>query len=135
MDENMRALMTRLEELLRNVHQYVGARYVPNFIEEPWSDIREYEALDVVDNGTGTSYIARKPVHKHTHLECKPGKDINKRHTIEHVLGHFRSRIIWIIVHRHIFRHCLALGNKQGNNHQSNQNNCHNNYAYFILTI
>lgn len=60
--DDMTILMERLERLLENVHQYVGARYVPNFIDEPWSDIRGYEPLDVVDNGTGTSYIAKKPV-------------------------------------------------------------------------
>lgn len=61
-------LLERLERLLKNVHQYVGARYVPNFIDDPWSDIRDYEALDVVDNGTGTSYIAKKPVPAGTPL-------------------------------------------------------------------
>lgn len=68
MDESMRALMSRLEELVRNVHQYVGARYVPNFIDEPWNNTTRYEALDVVDNGSGTSYIAKKPVPQGTPL-------------------------------------------------------------------
>lgn len=68
MDENMRVLMERLEELLRNVHQYVGARYVPNFIDDPWNDTTRYEALDVVDNGQGTSYIAKKSVPPGTPL-------------------------------------------------------------------
>lgn len=62
MSDDVRSLLERLERLLENVHQYVGARYVPNFIDEPWSDTRGYEALDVVDNGSGTSYIAKKPV-------------------------------------------------------------------------
>lgn len=65
---DINVLLERLERLLENVHQYVGARYVPNFIDEPWSDIRGYEALDVVDNGTGTSYIAKKPVPPGTPL-------------------------------------------------------------------
>lgn len=68
MDENMSALMARLEELVRNVHQYVGARYVPHFIDEPWNNITGYEALDVVDNGSGTSYIAKKTVPAGTPL-------------------------------------------------------------------
>ena len=61
-------LMARLESLLSNVHQYVGARYVPNFIDEPWNNTSSYEALDVVDNGSGTSYIAKKPVPAGTPL-------------------------------------------------------------------
>lgn len=68
MDENMRTLMERLEELIRNVHQYVGARYVPNFIDDPWNDTTRYDPLDVVDNGSGTSYIAKKPVPPGTPL-------------------------------------------------------------------
>lgn len=60
--DDMRSLITRLEELINNVHQYVGARYVPRFIDDPWNDTTKYEALDVVDNGSGTSYIAKKPV-------------------------------------------------------------------------
>lgn len=55
-------LMTRLESLLSSVHRYVGARYVPRFLDEPWNPDNEYEPLDVVDNGSGTSYIAKKPV-------------------------------------------------------------------------
>lgn len=41
--------------------QYIGARYVPRFVGE-WNATTKYEALDVVDNGMGTSYIAKIPV-------------------------------------------------------------------------
>lgn len=65
---DMSVLLERLERLVENVHQYVGARYVPNFIDDPWNDTTRYEALDVVDNGSGTSYIAKKPVPPGTPL-------------------------------------------------------------------
>lgn len=68
MPDRTELLLARLEELLQNVRMYVGARYVPRFIDEPWNDTRSYEALDVVDNGQGTSYIARKPVPAGTPL-------------------------------------------------------------------
>ena len=68
MPDRTELLLARLEELLQNVRMYVGARYVPRFIDDPWNDITSYEALDVVDNGQGTSYIARKPVPAGTPL-------------------------------------------------------------------
>ena len=43
------------------LHQYIGARYVPRFMGL-YDNTTAYEGLDVVDNGLGTSYIARKPV-------------------------------------------------------------------------
>lgn len=43
------------------IRQYIGARYVPRF-RDSFDPTQEYETLDVVDNGGGTSYIARKPV-------------------------------------------------------------------------
>lgn len=43
------------------IRQYVGARYVPRFMGV-FDPTQQYEALDVVDNGAGTSYIARKIV-------------------------------------------------------------------------
>lgn len=43
------------------VRQYIGARYVPRFRGD-YDATTAYEALDVVDNGMGTSYIAKKPV-------------------------------------------------------------------------
>lgn len=64
----LNAFMARLTEVLQGVRQYVGARYVPNFIDDPWNDTTGYEALDVVDNGMGTSYIAKKPVPAGTPL-------------------------------------------------------------------
>ena len=67
-DTELRVLIERLNNLVQNVHQYVGARYVPNFIDEPWNETTGYQALDVVDNGEGTSYIARKPVPAGTPL-------------------------------------------------------------------
>lgn len=49
------------------MRQYIGARYVPRFLG-PYDNTQEYEALDVVDNGSGTSYIARKIVPAGTPL-------------------------------------------------------------------
>ena len=49
------------------IRQYVGARYVPRFMGT-LDPTQEYEALDVVDNGSGTSYIARKIVPPGTPL-------------------------------------------------------------------
>lgn len=41
--------------------RYIGARYVPKFLGTHDSTI-PYEALSVVDNGAGTTYISRVPV-------------------------------------------------------------------------
>ena len=49
------------------VRQYIGARYTPRFIGT-YDATQAYEALDVVDNGTGTTYIARLPVPPNTPL-------------------------------------------------------------------
>lgn len=49
------------------VHTYVGARYVPRFTGT-YDATQIYEALDVVDNGLGTSYIAKKIVPAGTPL-------------------------------------------------------------------
>lgn len=43
------------------MHTYIGARYVPSF-KGVFDPTTEYTALDVVNNGSGTSYIAKKPV-------------------------------------------------------------------------
>lgn len=93
-------LMARLESLLNNVHQYVGARYVPNFKDDPWNDTTSYEALDVVDNGEGTSYIARKPVPAGTPLSNRrywflygstSGAIINLQRQIDALKSHFNA--------------------------------------------
>lgn len=49
------------------VHTYIGARYVPRFVGV-YDPTQIYEALDVVDNGSGTSYIAKIPVPAGTPL-------------------------------------------------------------------
>lgn len=49
------------------IRQYIGARYVPRFRGE-YNNTTQYDALDVVDNGGGTSYIARKTVPAGTPL-------------------------------------------------------------------
>lgn len=49
------------------IRQYVGARYVPRFTGL-YDATQQYEALDVVDNGSGTSYIAKKTVPAGTPL-------------------------------------------------------------------
>lgn len=47
--------------------QYIGARYVPRFMGT-YDATQVYEGLDVVDNGMGTSYIAKQPVPAGTPL-------------------------------------------------------------------
>lgn len=47
--------------------QYIGARYTPKF-SGTYDATQAYEALEVVDNGSGTTYIARKPVPPNTPL-------------------------------------------------------------------
>lgn len=42
------------------MRQYIGARYVPKFMGT-YDNTQSYEALCVVDNGMGTSYISIKP--------------------------------------------------------------------------
>lgn len=49
------------------IRQYIGARYVPRFTGV-YDPTQIYDALDVVDNGSGTSYIARKTVPAGTSL-------------------------------------------------------------------
>ena len=49
------------------VREYVGARYIPRFCGT-LDPTQQYDALDVVDNGAGTSYIARKTVPPGTPL-------------------------------------------------------------------
>ena len=44
-----------------STRQYIGARYVPKFMGV-WDATTEYEAITVVENGLGTSYISKKPV-------------------------------------------------------------------------
>ena len=41
-----------------STRQYIGARYVPKFVGQ-YNATQAYDALDVVDNGSGTTYIAR----------------------------------------------------------------------------
>ena len=53
--------LERFEEALGAIRQYIGARYVPKFIDDPWTDTQEYENLSVVTVG-GTSYIAGETV-------------------------------------------------------------------------
>ena len=50
-----------------SMHTYIGARYVPRFVGT-YNATQIYETLDVVDNGSGTSYIARKTVPAGTPL-------------------------------------------------------------------
>lgn len=42
--------------------RYVGARYMPKFMQAPHDPTQSYEALSVVDNGMGTSYVSNIPV-------------------------------------------------------------------------
>lgn len=49
------------------IREYVGARYVPRFTGL-YDATQVYDALDVVDNGSGTSYIAKKTVPAGTPL-------------------------------------------------------------------
>ena len=49
------------------VREYIGARYIPRFCGT-YDATQQYTALDVVDNGAGTSYIAKKTVPAGTPL-------------------------------------------------------------------
>lgn len=49
------------------IREYIGARYVPRFLGT-YDATTIYDALDVVDNGAGTSYIAKKTVPAGTAL-------------------------------------------------------------------
>lgn len=49
------------------IRQYIGARYVPRFTGL-YDATQIYDAMDVVDNGSGTSYIAKKTVPAGTPL-------------------------------------------------------------------
>lgn len=49
------------------MRQYIGARYMPKFMGN-YDPTQEYEALSVVDNGLGTSYICNKPTPAGTPL-------------------------------------------------------------------
>jgi len=49
------------------IRQYIGARYVPKFMGT-YDPTQVYEALDVVDNGLGTSYISKIPTPAGTPL-------------------------------------------------------------------
>lgn len=53
--------LQQLLNQLNAIRQYIGARYIPKFIDDPWSDTIEYEALSVV-NVSGTSYISGETV-------------------------------------------------------------------------
>ena len=46
---------------MSKIKQYTGARYVPRFMGT-YDVTQQYEGLDVVDNGLGTSYIAKQIV-------------------------------------------------------------------------
>lgn len=50
-----------------SLQTYIGARYVPRFMGT-YDPTQIYEALDIVDNGSGTSYISRKDVPPGTPL-------------------------------------------------------------------
>lgn len=49
------------------MRQYIGARYVPTFMGT-YDATQAYEALSVVDNGMGTSYISKIPTPAGTSL-------------------------------------------------------------------
>lgn len=49
------------------VREYIGSRYVPKFMGD-YDPTQEYEALCVVDNGSGTSYISKVPTPAGTPL-------------------------------------------------------------------
>ena len=50
-----------------STRQYIGARYVPKFMGN-YDTTTAYEALSVVDNGAGTTYIAKVPTPPNTPL-------------------------------------------------------------------
>ena len=52
---------------MMEIRQYIGARYTPKFMGT-YDNTQVYEALSVVDNGLGTSYICGKPTPAGTPL-------------------------------------------------------------------
>ena len=49
------------------IRQYIGARYTPKFVGV-YDATQQYENLEVVDNGSGTTYISKKIVPPNTPL-------------------------------------------------------------------
>ena len=49
------------------IRQYIGARYTPKF-SGVYDPTQQYENLEVVDNGSGTTYISKKDVPPNTPL-------------------------------------------------------------------
>lgn len=49
------------------IRQYIGARYMPKFMGD-YDNTQAYEALSVVDNGIGTSYVSTQPTPAGTPL-------------------------------------------------------------------
>jgi hypothetical protein len=50
------------------IREYIGARYVPKFMGE-YDATQQYDALSVVDNGLGTTYISKVPTPPGTSLD------------------------------------------------------------------
>lgn len=50
-----------------SIRQYIGARYMPKFMGT-YDPTTAYEALSVVDNGMGTTYVSNKPTPPNTPL-------------------------------------------------------------------
>ena len=75
------------------MYKYVGGRYMPKFTGL-WNNTTAYEALTVVDNGEGTSYVSNKPVPAGTPLSnteywsvygSGSGAIINLQHQIDQI--------------------------------------------------
>lgn len=79
--------------------KYVGARYMPKFCG-PHNSTTAYEALSVVDDGMGTSYISNKPTPAGTPLSDRnywevygssSGAIINLQNQIDDLKSHFNE--------------------------------------------
>lgn len=90
------------------IRQYIGARYVPRFMGT-YDASQQYEVLDVVDNGMGTSYILKKPANTGTPVTnttywaiygATSGAIINLQNQIDDLRDDFDNEvgeyIVWI---------------------------------------
>lgn len=84
---------------MSDILQYIGARYVPKFMGA-WSNTTVYEALSVVDDGLGTSYISGIPVPAGTPLTdtdywhlygATSGAIINLQNQIDAIRDHYMT--------------------------------------------
>lgn len=103
------------------IREYIGARYVPKFVGT-YDVTQIYEALDVVDNGLGTSYIAKIPTPAGTPLTdtthwaiygASSGAVINLQNQID--LLRTDVNVLQAIAHKRF----ILIGDSYANGHQA----------------